>query len=468
MVVQAIRVISATLIALLGLAALGLPLAAAQRDPPPQRMSHAADGGESSPLLAQPAGGGNERDTTRMRYFFEGFAGATPDRRNWELIVGVTPAQGLRDAGPEAGAVRLGLDARRADRSPELSSVPIPLAGAPGVELAYTVGHRGVEADEPLVVEYLAADGRWQTLDRLVAGGPDSVALARRARVLPVEALHDEFRLRFRPAVNDEDDAWFLGEVSVAAYDPLKTLTVRVDPARAAQIDVVLADRSDSMSFGTPLTRRYPVGSRLHLVPPPTIGEDVFSHWSLDGGAWTQPERVLTLELTTDIEAVAHYRPWVAGREEASVAIISNPLPGVPIALGTEPELLFTEWRAEAEYSCLTGEWLTLLAPPRSRRMVFVGWVVNGERIPGRDNLLEHHVGGDDILLAQYVLLGDMNGDDVLDKYDVDLFVAALIDPLGYAEVYPELDRLERGDINGDGAFDALDVEGFVDLLLND
>jgi hypothetical protein len=72
------------------------------------------------------------------------------------------------------------------------------------------------------------------------------------------------------------------------------------------------------------------------------------------------------------------------------------------------------------------------------------------------------------VLLAQYVLLGDVNGDDLLDKYDVDLFVAALVDPVGYAAAYPELDRIQRCDINGDGVVDALDLESFVDLLLHD
>ena len=124
--------------------------------------------------------------------------------------------------------------------------------------------------------------------------------------------------------------------------------------------------------------------------------------------------------------------------------------------------------QAATEYPSLTGEWLTLLAPLRTERMVFVGWVINGESVPDGDNLLEHRVGGDDVLLAEYVLLGDVNGDDLLDKYDVDLFVAALVDPLGYAAAYPELDRIQRCDINGDGVIDALDLEGFVDLLLRD
>ena len=465
---RAIRITCPTLLCLLWLGALGLSPAAAQEDAQRQRMSEPVDGGARAQSNTEDAAGRRTADTVPERYFFEDFSNAAPDHRNWELIVGVAAARGLRDAEEAADAVRLGSAPSAADRSPELCSVSIPLAGVPGAELAYTVQHRGVELGETLTVEYLAADGRWNTIERVVADGRDSVGFSRHASVLPVEALHDELRIRFRPAVDDENDGWYLGEVSVAGYDPLQTLAVRVRPARDARVELVLAGRPDVMDFNVPFTRRFPVGSRLFLVPPPTIADGVFSHWSLDGGIRIQRQRVLMLEMTEGIEAVAHYRPSVSGRNEASVAIVSVPRAGVPIALGTEPDLLFTHLRAETEYPCLTGEWLTLLAPPRTERMVFVGWVVNGERVSGSDNLLEHRVAGDDVLLAEYVLLGDVNGDDVLDKYDVDLFVAALIDPLGYAEVYPELDRLQRGDINGDGAFDALDVEGFVDLLLND
>jgi hypothetical protein len=124
--------------------------------------------------------------------------------------------------------------------------------------------------------------------------------------------------------------------------------------------------------------------------------------------------------------------------------------------------------RTDAELACLTGEWLALLAPPRTARMAFVTWTVNGQALASGESLLEHRVRGDDLLVARYALLGDVNGDDMLDKFDVEVFVAALIDPSGYARQFPDLDLMLRGDVNGDGAFDALDVEDFVDLLLSD
>ena len=462
------RIIFVALVFLAGIGVSGLPPVAAQDEPEREGASRAADFG----VAAQSTLGGEPRriaaDQSSARYFFDDFSNAALDRRNWESAIGVTPTRDLPDVGDPIGAVRLAWDPQAAGRLPRLCSVPVSLAGVPGAELACTVQHRGVEVGERLTVEYLAADGRWSTVERIVADGRDSVGFSRVVRVLPVEALHEEFRVRFRAGVDDEDDAWYLGEVSVAGYDPLQTLTVRLHPPRDAHVELVLAGRSDGQDFSVPSTRRFPVGARVHLVPPPTVDEWVFSHWSVEGGGSRQRQRVLTLEMTEEIEAVAHYRPWVSGRNEVSVAIVSAPLAGVRIALGTEPELLFTHVQAATEYPSLTGEWLTLLAPLRTERMVFVGWVVNGENVPGGDNLLEHRVAGDDVLLAEYVLLGDVNGDDLLDKYDVDLFVAALVDPLGYAEAYPELDRIQRCDVNGDGVVDALDLEGFVDLLLRD
>ncbi len=402
------------------------------------------------------------------RYFFDDFSSTSLDRSNWETAVGVTLTRDPRDAGQVAAAVRLAPDQRKAGEVVELSSAAISLSRVPGAELSYTVRHHGVEVGERLTVEYLADDGRWYIIERVVADGRDSIAFSRHIRVLPVEALHAEFRVRFRPDADDEDDTWYIGEVSVAGYEPLQTLAVRLHPARSAQMEVVLAGRYDGINLTTPFSRRFPAGSRVYLIAPPTIDECVFSHWLVDGGDRIQRQRVLRLDMTAGMEAVAHYRPWVSGRNEASVAIVSEPLAGVQITLGTETGQLFTSVRAEREYPCLTGEWLTLLAPSRTARMVFNGWIVNDEKLPGDDNLLEHRVTGDDVLLAEYVLLGDVNGDGMLDKYDVDLFIAALIDPLGYAENYPELDRIQRGDINGDGVFDAFDIDGFVNLLLNE
>jgi hypothetical protein len=400
--------------------------------------------------------------------FFDDFACPTVAPRHWERTAGATLATDLRQRAQAASAVRLSAIRRGVDAEPELRSVALTLADVPAAELTYTVQHRGVEAGETLVVEYLADRGEWYPLERVVADGRDSVRFARHVRPLPDDALHGAFQFRFRARVDDRDDAWYVGEVLVAAYEPFHTLNVQAWPPRNAFVQVIAEDRAEWWDGTTPFTRSLPADMRTHLVAPPVVAEWVFSHWAVDGVLTTERERVLTLELSKDVEAVAHYRPGVPGQAEARLTIVSTPEPGVPIAVGPEADRLYADLTTQAGYECLMGEWLTLVAPERLPRFVFARWVVNGQPSSPGENALVHRADGDDVLVAEYVLLGDMNGDGQLDELDVDEFVLALIDPSGYTDRHPELSRTLRGDVNGDGAFDALDVEGFVDLLVSD
>jgi len=61
-------------------------------------------------------------------------------------------------------------------------------------------------------------------------------------------------------------------------------------------------------------------------------------------------------------------------------------------------------------------------------------------------------------------LRGDVNCDGQVNSFDVDGFVMALTDPLGYAGAYPDCNIL-AADCNSDGVVDAFDIDPFVDLL---
>ncbi|QOJ15867.1 MAG: hypothetical protein HRU75_14995 [Planctomycetia bacterium] len=63
-------------------------------------------------------------------------------------------------------------------------------------------------------------------------------------------------------------------------------------------------------------------------------------------------------------------------------------------------------------------------------------------------------------------VLGDMNCDGVVNNFDIDPFVMALIDPTGYAAAFPGCDAAARGDVNGDSAFNNFDIDPFVALIL--
>ena len=62
-------------------------------------------------------------------------------------------------------------------------------------------------------------------------------------------------------------------------------------------------------------------------------------------------------------------------------------------------------------------------------------------------------------------ILGDVNCDQLLNTFDIDPFVKALVDPEAYALLYPECSA-EYADANGDGVLNAFDIDPFVQLLV--
>ncbi len=60
---------------------------------------------------------------------------------------------------------------------------------------------------------------------------------------------------------------------------------------------------------------------------------------------------------------------------------------------------------------------------------------------------------------------GDASGDNTLDFLDVDPFVLALLDPVGYANQFPNVDPAVVLDFNCDGQFSFLDIDGFINVL---
>lgn len=62
-------------------------------------------------------------------------------------------------------------------------------------------------------------------------------------------------------------------------------------------------------------------------------------------------------------------------------------------------------------------------------------------------------------------ITGDLNCDGVINSFDIDPFVIALVDPSAFAAQYPDCPRAS-GDINGDGTVDNFDIDPFVTLLV--
>ncbi|NIA28126.1 MAG: PEP-CTERM sorting domain-containing protein [Desulfobulbaceae bacterium] len=79
-----------------------------------------------------------------------------------------------------------------------------------------------------------------------------------------------------------------------------------------------------------------------------------------------------------------------------------------------------------------------------------------GELLATWDAEPGHHV--------EILILGDMDGDGVVDFDDINAFALGLIDPRDYEDLYgmhPEW----KGDSDADGDFDFDDIPGFVEML---
>lgn len=69
-------------------------------------------------------------------------------------------------------------------------------------------------------------------------------------------------------------------------------------------------------------------------------------------------------------------------------------------------------------------------------------------------------------VMLPYTTPGDMNCDGVLNNFDIDPFVTALLDPAAYVATFPGCDYAALGDCDFDGAFNNFDIDPFVAFVL--
>ncbi|MBK8913055.1 MAG: hypothetical protein IPM64_00395 [Phycisphaerales bacterium] len=73
--------------------------------------------------------------------------------------------------------------------------------------------------------------------------------------------------------------------------------------------------------------------------------------------------------------------------------------------------------------------------------------------------------GGNALIRVRLNELGDMNCDGLVNNFDIDPFVMALIDPSLYQATFPDCNR-NLGDVNEDGLFNNFDIDPFVEAIL--
>ena len=148
--------------------------------------------------------------------FSDGFdASATINSNNWIYSKGaVVTTSAIGEPSPTR-SINLDAISALAYGDDEIRTNYMLLAGLPTVIVRYSTQHIGVEVGKQLIVEYLSSTLRWALLNTINSDGVNQTTFSNWLHTMPANAKHNKFRLRFRAAVDAQDDDWFIDDVSV-------------------------------------------------------------------------------------------------------------------------------------------------------------------------------------------------------------------------------------------------------------
>jgi hypothetical protein len=155
--------------------------------------------------------------------FFDDFPSTTLSTAKWSYSQGGAITTTAMNEPSAPNSFELDAVSSELYRDDDLRTNFIQLAGQANARLSYYTQHRGVENGEQLVVEYWSNSNQWLEINRLTSDGVDQTTFDFNTHILPANAQHNEFRVRFRSEVTTADDDWFLDDVTVSTNCTLDT-----------------------------------------------------------------------------------------------------------------------------------------------------------------------------------------------------------------------------------------------------
>ncbi len=188
--------------------------------------------------------------------FFDDFPTTTFDPGKWGFVSNATiDTVGIAEPS-EPNSLRMNGNPSGVD---EVYTFAINLAGETAVQLSYYYELRGggdsPETGDDLVVYYRDSVGNWQEIQRHLGSGADMTTYQQVTMLLPAQAFHPSFRLRFRSTgttgATTADD-WFVDNVSIISLvNPVaQNSTVGVAVNATASAEMVAADpNNDTLTY---------------------------------------------------------------------------------------------------------------------------------------------------------------------------------------------------------------------------
>lgn len=134
----------------------------------------------------------------------------------WSFIKGAGTSTGAMNEPSPTQSLNLDASGSGLYQDDEVRSTEIPLAGTIGPIMSYATQHRGVEAGEELIVEFLNNVQEWIEINRVTSNGVDQNNFVVHSHILPVAARHNAFRIRIRVEVNSTTDDWYVDDLVVS------------------------------------------------------------------------------------------------------------------------------------------------------------------------------------------------------------------------------------------------------------
>ncbi|MFO0872365.1 MAG: M12 family metallo-peptidase [Phycisphaerales bacterium] len=148
--------------------------------------------------------------------FVDTFASATISTAKWVYSNGAAVSSAATNEPSAPNSLNLDATGSGLYEDDEIRSNFILLGGVgQDVIFSYYTQHKGVESGEKLIVEYLNSNLDWTAINTIVSNGVDETNFQFWSHTLPVNAKHDQFRIRFRTDVNETNDDWYIDDVKV-------------------------------------------------------------------------------------------------------------------------------------------------------------------------------------------------------------------------------------------------------------
>ncbi len=427
----------------------------------PCLLRSAVVAGCASAVLVAPGRATGEDSVSAGTLLYDDFSGARPDARLW-VSGGVEAAAAPAPLEPAGGP-----DGLLLPPGAVLTSVPIQPGLVGGVEVSMLVVAAGVSDSSWLSLEAGGESAGWIECGRLIGAMRAPGPFVLWTSYVPDSAINDGLRIRIQAGGEADRAEWTLAEIAVTTCAAPARLTVQSDPPGAA-----IAWSGEGPAVGlidaSAPDRRVAAGGEVQLAAPPCLGELVFQRWLVDGRPREPVAPALRMVVRGDTSVVAQYGPPTEEDRPVELFVGASIEDGVPLWYGVDAESAILPAPLDGALRASRTRELAIRAPWRVGPWVFERWRIDGSVYPAGRAVASAEPSGGAVWTAEYAILGDLNDDGALNKFDVDAFILALTDPRGYERAFPQAERVLRADINRDGELDERDVAPFVQRLLSD